>query len=498
MEINVRKGDLGGEECDVLIVGEFQSEKKLELSGDTEVLNEELEGQLKSAAEEQGFLGKPGEMVFLRTQGMITPKRVLLVGLGKIEDLTTEVVRVVAAQAFNSIKRFKIKSVATSLHGEDIEDLNVRDLARATVEGVLLSKYEFAQYKKPTKFSIQSFDLILSNGRAASAARKGVEEGELYAAGTMFTRDLVNTPPNHMAPEDLVNVAKDLSKGKSTIKVRVFEKERLERMGAGGILSVAQASKHAPYLVHMTYTPKASTRKSVAIVGKGVTFDSGGLSLKPPGSMTTMKCDMAGAATVLGLFSVIDELAPRTVVHGIFAAVENMPSGDALRPGDVIKMMNKKTVEVLNTDAEGRLILADALVYAEKQKPDSILDLATLTGACVVALGEEITGVMSSDPVLANKVLVAASNAGEKMWELPLEKNYKKLLKSDIADVKNIGGRYGGALTAGLFLQEFVEKTPWAHLDIAGPNFAERVINAYNPKGATGHGVRTLIEFLKK
>jgi leucyl aminopeptidase len=248
----------------------------------------------------------------------------------------------------------------------------------------------------------------------------------------------------------------------------------------------------------MVYKPASRVRKKIALVGKAVTFDSGGLSLKPADYMTSMKIDMAGAADVIAVFSILSELAPKHEIHGIFGAVENMPSGSAIRPGDVVHALNKKSIEILNTDAEGRVTLADTLSFACKKKPDMIIDLATLTGACMVALGEEITGVMSNNPELANKILVAANAAGEKMWELPLEKNYRPLIKSDIADVKNIGGKYGGALTAGLFLQEFVNKEiPWAHLDIAGPSFAERPINAFEQKGATGHGVRTLIEFIR-
>jgi len=497
MEINVRKGDLTGEECDVLIVGEFQAEKKPEFTAQAESLNEETEGLLKDAALEEGFKGKKGEMFFVRTEGLIYAKRVLLVGLGKEEEFDYEVVCQITASSFNAVKKLKIKTVASALLGEDFEGLNSRDLAKAMTEGVELSRYQFSLYKKETKISIQNFDLILSNGRGASSARKGVEEGLLSSSGANFARDLVNTPASDMIPKDMVLAAESIAKGKSNIKLRVFNQDRLEKMKAGGILGVAKGSQHEPYLVHLTYTPTAPTKKSIAFVGKGVTFDSGGLSLKPAQYMTDMKCDMAGAASVLGLFSVIADLAPKTVVHGVFAAVENMPSGTAICPGDVIQMMNKKTVEVLNTDAEGRLILADSLVYTQKQKPDLIIDLATLTGACVVALGEEYTGVMSNNPELSNKILVAAAASGEKMWELPLEKNYKKLIKSNIADIKNIGGKYGGTLTAGLFLEEFIKDVPWAHLDIAGPAFAETNVNAYNCKGATGHGVRTLIEFLR-
>jgi len=249
----------------------------------------------------------------------------------------------------------------------------------------------------------------------------------------------------------------------------------------------------------MTYTPKTAKKsmKSVALVGKAVTFDSGGLSLKPANAMDTMKCDMAGSAAVLGAFSVIDELSPGIVVHGIFGAVENMPSGKAIRPGDVVTIMNGKTIEIKNTDAEGRVTLADTLTYAARQKPDAIIDLATLTGACVVALGEEYTGLMSNDDDLAAKVAKAAKGAGENMWRLPLPEEYKELIKTDIADFKNDAPRWGGSLTAGLLLQEFVAGLPWVHLDIAGPAFAERPLNPYTKKGGTGHAVRTLLEYLR-
>ena len=275
-----------------------------------------------------------------------------------------------------------------------------------------------------------------------------------------------------------------------------MDKSACDKAMIGAFLGIAQGSDHPPFFVHMSYRPTGA-KKHLALVGKAVTFDSGGISIKPAEAMYTMKLDMAGGAAVLGVFKILARLKPNVIVDGIFAACENMPSGKAIRPGDVVKAMNGTTIEVLHTDAEGRVTLADALSYAVKQKPDAIIDLATLTGACMVALGEEITGLMSNNPKLENKLLTAAATAGEKMWSLPLEKNYKRELKSEVADLRNIAGRYGGALTAGLFLQEFVANIPWAHLDIAGPSFAERPINAYTGKGGTGAGVRTLLELLR-
>lgn len=497
MKISVRKGELQKEVCDVLVLNAFEGTK--EFGGATGSVDRVLDGLLLKLIKEEAFKGQVGQTLLVRTEGLIPAKRVLLVGLGKKEEFNLETVRDVSAISYQAIRAMKPKNVVSVLHGAGNGGLNPKEAAQAMVEGLRLIAYTFARYKKQNGNGVGSFEIVTNDGRAIIQARKGIEIGELFSQGTTFARDLVNTPAMHMRPIDLVDAAREIVKKNSNIRVRVFDRDRMEQMGAGGILGVAQGSDHAPYLVHMVYKPSGRAKRTVALVGKAVTFDSGGLSLKPADYMMSMKTDMAGAASVLGVFSVLKQLAPKVEVHGIFAAVENMPSGKAIRPGDVLHAMNKKTVEVLNTDAEGRLTLMDALVYAQKQKPSCVIDLATLTGACMVALGEEITGVMSNDAKLVQEILDASAVVGEKMWELPLEKNYKKLLKSQVADLQNIGGKYGGALTAGLFLQEFVDpKMPWAHLDIAGPSYAERDMTAYLKKGATGHGVRTLLQFLTR
>lgn len=487
MTITVRKGELAKEKGDVLMVGWFEKEDKLPALRDV----------LETVMREENFKAKLGQTFLYRTEGTFSAKRILVVGLGKQQEFTLESAREAAAVAFQSIRGFRVKHVVTELFGLGVGTFSPSDLAQAIVEGVRLSDYTYARYKKHKTHKIEQLEIVTPNGRDVNSAQKGIARGELFVKGTLLARDLVNTPASHMRPEDLVEAARNIVKANPRVRVKVYDREHMQRMGAGGILGVAQGSDYPPYLVHMVYKPESGAKKKVALVGKAVTFDSGGLSLKPADYMATMKIDMAGAASVLGVFDVLRELAPKIEVHGIFAAVENMPSGKAYRPGDIVTAMNKKTVEVLNTDAEGRLTLMDALVYAQKQKPDVLIDLATLTGACMVALGEEITGVMANNAKLANDLLVAAVASGEKMWELPLEKNYKKLIKSNVADLQNIGGKYGGALTAGLFLQEFVDpKLPWAHLDIAGPSFAERDINSYTKKGATGHAVRTLLTYL--
>ncbi len=497
MDISARKGDPTQQPCDILVLDAFLGEK--ELTGASQAVNEALGGDLAKFQKEDSFKAKLGATFLMRTNGKIPAKRVLVVGLGKNEDLTLESVRQAAAASLNVAKVLGVKTVASVLIGAGSEGFKATDGAQAMVEGVRLADYTFTKYRstKKEKPSLQRFDLISNQGQDVRAALKGVEMGEWMARGTVFARDLVNTTAQDMHPEKLVETAKSIVKGKGALKVKIYDRAALVKMGAGGILGVAQGSDHPPFLVHLTYKPTKPTKKRVALVGKAVTFDSGGLSLKPADSMMTMKCDMAGSAAVLGAFSVMTDLAPSCEVHGIFGAVENMPSGKAIRPGDVLTAMNKKTIEVLNTDAEGRLTLADTLTFASRLKPQAIIDLATLTGACMVALGEEITGIMSNNDALVTKIQEASSASGEKMWRLPLEKNYRKLIKSEIADMQNIGSRWGGALTAGLFLEEFVDKTPWAHLDIAGPAFAEREIDPYTHKGATGHGVRTLLTYLK-
>jgi len=496
MEIILKKGNLATEVCDVLILGLFSSKEGFKGTALFDNLDKELNGFLSLVAKEEKFTGKAQQSLWIRGENQKRFKRVLLVGLGEQENFTQETRRLSSAQAYALVSASLAKNVSMELLGGDL--LDKKESVQAHVEGLKLAAYGFYRYKKGKKQTLKTWNLLIENGKDLPVTRKALLRAEQFVAATLLTRDLVNTPGMHMNPEHLVEEARRITRNQKNLKIKIYDKKKLEGMQAGGILAVAQGSEHVPYLVHMTYTPTKPTKKRIALIGKGVTFDSGGLSLKPADYMMSMKADMGGAATVLGVFSQIVALSPQVEVHGIFAAVENMPSAQAVRPGDVITMMNKKTVEVLNTDAEGRLILADSLVYASQLKPDLMIDLATLTGACLVALGDEITGIMSNTPELAGKLKACADESGESMWELPLPKSYKKMIKGDISDLKNIGGRYGGAITAGLFLQEFVGSLPWAHLDIAGPAYAEREINAYTKKGATGHGVRTLLHYLSK
>lgn len=374
----------------------------------------------------------------------------------------------------------------------------------AAVEAVLLTDYWFAEHSVAVRRhqateSLQSVTFRVRDAKDIAEGKKIVRRIEETIAAVTLTRNLVNQPASHMSPKVLVEEAKKIKKMSPRISVTIMDKKEAEKKKFSAFLAVARGSKVDPYVIHLKYVPKKKAKKKVVFIGKGITFDSGGLSLKPAEHMEDMKIDMAGAATVLGLFSLLPTLSPDIEVHGIIAACENMPSGDAYRPGDVVVAMNGKTIEILNTDAEGRVTLADALSYAMKLKPDAIVDLATLTGACMVALGDTHAGLFGNTKDLNASLMRAAEDVGEGLVEFPLPEEYRPTVQSKIADLRNTSAmKMGGAITAALFLQEFVEKTPWAHMDIAGPVYAERPLIPYWQFGATGYGVRTLAKLLEE
>ncbi|MGZ6978872.1 MAG: leucyl aminopeptidase, partial [Acidimicrobiia bacterium] len=417
-------------------------------------------------------------------------KAAVLVGLGPRDELTIDSVRNAAAAIARRAK--KVKSVATTLLDAAPKGFDAAAVAQAVAEGFELGGYQYLEYKSDAKPSTLARVIVI--GKGGAAVKNAIERGRVVSAATIWARDAVNTPAAQKSPALFARSAQTLLRGKG-VKVEVLEGAALKRARLGGVLGVGQGSENLPRLVKMTYAPPGA-RGLVALVGKGVVFDSGGLSLKTGTGMETMKTDMGGAAAVIGAMSTLKDLGVKTKVVAFTPMVENMPSGTAIRPGDVLKIRNGKTVEVLNTDAEGRLILADGLSLAVEEKPDAIVDLATLTGACVVALGEKIAGLMTSHDGWGDQVRSAADRAGEQVWPLPLPKQYNKLIESEVADLKNIGtGSYGGALTAGLFLQAFVGDVPWVHLDIAGPARAPSDDGVY-VRGGTGFGVRTLAELL--
>jgi leucyl aminopeptidase len=364
---------------------------------------------------------------------------------------------------------------------------------QAFVEGIVLGAYSFDRYKSDAKPSaIAKVVLVGSGGRAWTQA---ATTGAAIAEAVNWARDLVNEPGGSLTPTELAKAASAMAR-RAGLKVTVHDEAAIKRLKLGGLLGVNRGSAQPPRFVELTYEPAGRATGTLALVGKGITFDSGGLSLKTGQGMMTMKCDMGGAAAVIGAMSVLPVVKPRVRVRAFVPMTDNMTGADATRPGDVLRIRNGKSVEVLNTDAEGRLILADALSLASEAEPDAIVDLATLTGACMVALGPSIAGLMG-DGEWISQVREAADRAGERVWPLPLPPDYRKQLDSPVADMKNIGGQYGGSLTAGLFLKEFVaDGIPWAHLDIAGPAFLDAE-DGENPKGATGFGVRLLVELAR-
>ena len=456
-----------------------------------------LRSELGSILDEEGFEGKSGQCLVWHANGRSAPKRYVVVGLGKREKFSPSSMRDAVATAARKGESVRAKKLVLQIPGDSVGAFSTVDRTAAVVEGVVLGTYKFDRYiNEASQKAHPPEEVVISSSLPAAALKEGIRLGTITSTATILARDLVTEPAGVMTPTEMAKRASAVARAKG-LGIKILEKKDLERLGMGAFLGVNAGSDEPPKLIHLTYRPKGvKPKKRVALVGKGITFDSGGLNLKPTGSIETMKCDMSGSAAVLSAMSALPDLNPAVEVHGFMAMTENMPGGSAYKPGDVLRTMKGKTIEVNNTDAEGRLVLCDALAYAQQHKPDIILDLATLTGACVVALGPLATGVMGNDKKLVDSVVKSADEIGEKMWPLPLYDEYLEMMNSDVADMQNSGGRWGGALTAGLFLQEFVdEKIAWAHLDIAGPAFVDKEI-PLSRKGGTGAGVRTLLRYL--
>jgi leucyl aminopeptidase len=504
MKVTLARADAVTAKADLLAVPVFAGP---ELGPGAEEAVAALGAPVAPLLEARGFTGKVGETAALPTLGRLPATVLLLVGVGERAKVDAEALRRAAAAVVRQ-GRGSRKAVTTLPQALPADPAGA---VRAVTEGALLAAYRFDKYKKAkpdgAKPAAELAALAMvaagatgrgSGGRAGLAG--ALAAGQARATATNLARDLSNEPANALHPADLAAAARRLLAGKG-VTVKVKDEKELAKEGFGGIIGVGQGAEHPPRLVELRYRPALSRSRGAAgevvLIGKGITFDSGGLSLKPADSMKTMKTDMSGAAAVLAAMSVLAELDVKVGVTGYLASAENMPSGSATRPGDVLTMKNGKTVEVLNTDAEGRLVMADALALGAEAKPDAIIDVATLTGACAVALGNRYTGLMANDDALAAELLDAAAEAGEPTWRLPLPPEYHKDIESDLADLKNVGDRYGGALVAGLFLQEFVDGRPWVHLDIAGPARAESE-DGYLGKGSTGVSVRTLLSWLER
>ena len=495
MKIAATADDVGRIATDVLVVPVHEGDPGKDAT--IQVLDKALGGVLMGAVKDEGFTGRSGSGLVLHTHGRIAAKRVSLVGLGKKGREALAVLRVAATRAARSAQNGKSATLAFVLPA------GARDVpaaARVAAEGLRLGTYRFDRYltgDRKAKSHLSAATIVLPHTkgprRVPGTVSSALGRAEIGADAVAAVRDLVNDAPNELEP---VSFAKWVASKARLHKVpcTILDKAGIEKAGMKLLLAVNQGSVREPRFVHLKWTPPKAKRR-IALVGKGITFDSGGLCLKPARSMIDMKSDMAGAAVMCATTLAAARLKLPIEIHGIAALTENMPSGDAYRPGDVFGSLDGKTVEIINTDAEGRLALADALAYATKLKPDLMIDHATLTGACVVALGAYTAGVFGSDRRSTDRYLKAAATAGESMWSLPLVDELKDGLKSDVADLKNIGEQFGGAISAALFLREFVGDKPWIHVDIAGPSFAEKPFGLY-PKGATGFGVLTLLQFL--
>jgi leucyl aminopeptidase len=441
-------------------------------------------GLSRAALTAQGFEGKPGQ-TFVVPAGAGAAQ--IAVGIGEPGAIDANGLRNAAAALVRAAG--KRARVATTL--ADLDGVDAARAAQAVVEGALLAAYRYAGVKKdPNKTTLTELTLVVGEKRSAGA-RRGAEHGEVTAQAAIVARDLINTPPSLLPARKLAEIAVEIA-GNSGLAVEVFNRDQLEQMGCGGLLGVNRGSKEPPRMVRLTYTPRNPSGHLV-LVGKGITFDSGGLSLKPSDSMVTMKMDMSGAAAVLATMSTLKALRCKAQVTGYLLCTDNMSGGDAFKLGDVLTFRNGKTAEIHNTDAEGRLILADGLSLAAEQEPDAIVDIATLTGACITALGRRIAAVLGNDQAVVDKVRASAAATDEPVWQLPLEKEYRKQLDSHVADMRNTGGPPAGTITASLFLNEFVGDTPWAHLDIAGTMDVD-ADDGWRSKGATGFGTRLLID----
>jgi leucyl aminopeptidase len=467
------------------------NEKKLEDPA-IRALDRRLKGKLQERIQKSKFTGAEGSSLLYFTAGALPASHLLLLGMGKASEIDAETWRKAGARATREATSIGAEEIGVYLSPERQAAL----AAGALVEGSLLASYQFNKYRSAAKNSaaLKSLTLGKSGLTRNTELVQAVRNAEETIAGVCLARDLINEPPSVTTARYLGEQAERHCRGRG-LSVDVWGKKKIESMKLAGLLAVNRGSQEEPRFITIHYKPPGKPRKKIALIGKGITFDSGGLSLKPSKSMETMKLDMAGGAAVIATMSRLPYLRPAAEVIGYIPTTDNLPGPNAQKPGDIIRYLNGKTVEVLNTDAEGRLILADALALAAKQKPDYMINLATLTGACMVALGSQVAGLFSNDQALADTVLRCARESGEKLWQLPLVKEYRDDIKSSIADMKNIGGGHGGAITAALILQEFVEDVPWAHLDIAGPAFTERDVPTC-PKGGTGFGVRTLLRFL--
>ncbi len=482
--------------CDVLIINEFEGIKHP--GGATGAVDKALGGEISKLLASGAISGKLGSVYPIQTYGKIKADEVICVGLGKSGDFDLDKVRIVSDAAIKAAKRCRAKSVATIIHGAGIGGLDARQAAQAVAEGSLLGDYKFKGFKTEIENDepvVDELIIVDYDPEKIKSIEPSVEIAKVLVEGTNKARDLVNSPSNKNTPTYLAEYASSLAK-ELKLSCEILGRDEIIKKGMDALYSVSRGSKEEPKVIVLKYN--GGDGEVHGLIGKGITFDSGGISLKPSSKLSEMKTDMAGAATVLEAMRVIAKNKLKVNVIAVIPATENMPGGNAYKPGDIIGSLAGKTIEVISTDAEGRLILADAITYAKELGAKKLIDIATLTGGCRVALGDAAAGVMGNDDELVNKLIASSRSTGEKLWRLPLYEEYKEYLKSDVADIKNCtetGGKASPSV-GGIFLQKFAGETPWAHIDIGGTAYLEKE-TGYLTSGATGYGVRLIADYFK-
>ena len=492
MEIKVVPGDITQHRVGAIVVNLFEGVTSP--GGATGAVDRALDGAVSRLIEEGEIKGKRGEMTLIHTLGKMAPSRVLVAGLGKESKLTLDSVRSVAAECCRHLRRVGVETAATIVHGAGAGGLETKASGQAIAEGSILGLYRFDRHKSTNedRRDIRELTIVELDAERTKALEEGVAEGTIVAEAVSLCRDMANEPANFMTPTRMAEVALEVARD-AGLEIQVLDRSEMSELGMGALLGVAQGSEAPPKLIILRYKGDPSDEaNSLGLLGKGITFDSGGLDIKSAAGMVTMKRDMSGGAAVISAMRAIGQLKPKLNVTAIVPSTENMPGGRAQRPGDVVRAMNGKTIEIDNTDAEGRLVLADAVAYARSIGLDRLVDVATLTGAITVALGKLCTGVFGNDQDLIDQIIEAGRRAGERIWQLPTYDEYREQYRSDVADIKNTGGRNAGSITGAQIIGEFSEGASWAHLDIAGTSSSDSH-KGYNVKGATGVPVRTLV-----
>lgn len=496
MQIESNSGSYQELDVQALAIAVFKDEKADD--GFLKDLNRITGGLISSVIDSEELKGKEGENVYLHFTGNsdLKAQRLLLVGVGERSEYTTTQVSQMAGTAVRALRGKNAKSIAVVPR----LDGNAEEIASVVVEGAFIGLFDPDKYRTSDKEERQITRLIVvMDGAEETGLKRGIERGQIIGESVNFSRDLANEPGAYMTPTIMAERAREIA-NEFGLSIDVLDEARMEQEGMGSLLSVARGSDEPGKLIVLKYTPPNAVEESeglLAFVGKGITFDSGGISIKPGENMELMKYDMSGGASVMGAMRAIGQLKPGIPVLGVIPCAENLPSGKATKPGDVVRAMTGKTIEIINTDAEGRLVLADAIAYAKKLGATTIVDMATLTGAVSIALGDVNAAVLGTDQALIDEIIIAGKEAGEKFWQLPLDKEYSRQIKSDIADIKNVGGRKAGTITAAAFIKEFADGVSWAHLDIAGTAWGEEA-KPYRSKGPTGMAVRTLIKMVSR